>query len=194
MFLALTDTATTGTAKVQVRGDTIEFTLDIRNADGILGVAGARIHCGEAGTNGPVVAFLAGAVPGGFDGKVKLEASLTGDNIVNFACGETIAELVASMRAGGTYVTCTASPIAEARCAVRSGRSGTRELADRTARLRPRRTSSPTPADSPYRDSRVASCCRSACKPRSALLRRSRAYAARWSTALALVGHHVLGW
>jgi hypothetical protein len=98
------DTATTGSAKLKVRADTIEFTLDIRNADGILGAAGAHIHCGEAGTNGPVVAFLAAVVPGGFDGKVKLNASLTGDNIVNPACGETVAELAESMREGGTYV------------------------------------------------------------------------------------------
>ncbi len=87
-----------------MRGDTIEFKLDIRNADGILGAAGAHIHCAPGGANGPVVAFLAGVVPGGFDGKVKLDATLTAANIVNPACGADIALLAESMRAGDTYV------------------------------------------------------------------------------------------
>ncbi len=98
------ETDTTGTAKFKVRGDSIEFKLDIKNADNILGAAGAHIHCAPAGENGPVVAFLAGAVPGGFDGRVKLAGTLTADNIVNPACGTDIAELVDSMRAGDTYV------------------------------------------------------------------------------------------
>lgn len=98
------ETDTTGTAKFKVRGDTIEFKLDIRNADGILGAAGAHIHCASAGANGPVVAFLAGVVPGGFDGTVELDATLTAANIVNPACGADIASLVESMRAGNTYV------------------------------------------------------------------------------------------
>jgi hypothetical protein len=98
------ETNTTGEARFTVRGDTIDFELEIVNADNIFGVAGAHIHCAPAGENGPVVAFLAGAVPGGFDGSVEVKATLTEANIVNPACGVDIAELVESMSNGDTYV------------------------------------------------------------------------------------------
>ncbi len=99
-------TDTTGRAHFVVNRDEteIKFKLDIKNAADILGVAGAHIHCAPAGQNGPVAAFLAGAAPGGFDGDLKVEATLTAANIVNPVCGATIAELVDSMRAGNTYV------------------------------------------------------------------------------------------
>jgi hypothetical protein len=98
------DTNTTGEARFIVRDDTIDFELEIINADSILGVAGAHIHCAPAGENGPVVAFLAGAVPGGFDGSVEVKATLTVANIVNQSCGADIAELVESMSNGDAYV------------------------------------------------------------------------------------------
>lgn len=99
-------TATTGKADFQVNedGTEIDFELKIENAVNILGVAGAHIHCAPAGENGPVVVFLAGAVPGGFDGEVELEATISEANIVNTACGATLAELIQSMRDGNTYV------------------------------------------------------------------------------------------
>jgi hypothetical protein len=43
-------------------------------------------------------------VNGGFDGKVQIQATLMDANIVNTACGATIADLVQSMRDGNTYV------------------------------------------------------------------------------------------
>ncbi len=82
----------------------IRFRLSLKRADGALGAAGAHIHCAPAGANGPVVAFLAGAVPGGLDGKIDIRATLTDDNIINPACGATVAELLDSMEAGDTYV------------------------------------------------------------------------------------------
>lgn len=97
-------TDTSGEAKFEVVGESVAFELEIDEAVDILGVAGAHIHCAPAGENGPVVAFLAGAVPGGFDGHVELKATLTGANIINDACGGTLEELVASMRDGNTYV------------------------------------------------------------------------------------------
>jgi hypothetical protein len=99
-------TAASGKAEFEVNRDQtkIKFELTIRNATDILGAAGAHIHCGVEGANGPVVAFLAGQVAGGFDGKVEIEATLTAANIVNPLCGATIAELVQSMRDGDTYV------------------------------------------------------------------------------------------
>jgi len=99
-------TDASGKAEFEVNRDQtkIKFELTIRNATNILGAAGAHIHCAPAGQNGDVVAFLAGPVGGGFDGKVELEATLTAANITNPACGATIADLVQSMRDGNTYV------------------------------------------------------------------------------------------
>jgi CHRD domain len=98
------ETDTTGEARFIVRGDSIDFELEIANAENILGVAGGHIHCAPAGVNGPVVAFLAGPVAGGFDGSVEVKATLTAANITNTACGTDIAGLVESMRLGRAYV------------------------------------------------------------------------------------------
>lgn len=99
------ETDTAGEAKFIVRGDAIDFELEIVDADAILGAAGAHIHCAPAGENGPVVAFLAGAVSGGFDGTVEVKATLTAANIdAEAGCGATVAELVESMLSGDTYV------------------------------------------------------------------------------------------
>lgn len=101
-------TETTGEVNLKInRPQTIiKFELEIEDATDILGAPalGAHIHCAPAGENGPVVAFLAGEVSGGFDGEVEIEAALTDANIVDDSCGETIADLVQSMRDGNTYV------------------------------------------------------------------------------------------
>ena len=99
-------TDTTGKAHFHIKSaeTAIRFRLDIKDAVGALGAAGAHLHCAPAGFNGPVVAFLAASVPGGFDGKVQIRATLTGANIINPACGVTIADLVQAMRDGDVYV------------------------------------------------------------------------------------------
>lgn len=98
-------TDASGKAIFHVNGDrtAIDFKLEF-NGTNLLGVAGSHIHCGAAGVNGPVVVFLAGAVPGGFDGAYQLKATLTQENIVNTACGATLEALVESMQEGNTYV------------------------------------------------------------------------------------------
>lgn len=59
--------------------------------------------CGTEGVNGPVVAFLFGPVSGGVDADgVLAQGALT--NVTNPACGETLSDLVQSMRDGNTYV------------------------------------------------------------------------------------------
>lgn len=98
------ETDTSGEAKFNVHDGMIDFELEIEDADDIFGAAGAHIHCAPAGQNGPVVVFLAGEVPGGFDGTIEVKATVTDANIVDQTCGATIAELVDSMRDGNTYV------------------------------------------------------------------------------------------
>jgi len=100
------DTPTTGVAILHVSQDisAIDFKLDIKNAIDILGVAGAHFHCAPAGSNGGVVAFLAGAFSPGYDGQVQLRATLTDASIINAACGATIADLVESMLEGNVYI------------------------------------------------------------------------------------------
>ncbi|SDZ04582.1 CHRD domain-containing protein [Nitrosomonas sp. Nm33] len=77
---------------------------------GLLGQAGAHIHCGAVGQNGPIVAFLSGVITGGVDGMFKIKATLTDANIVKNTCMDTIQqsittlkELVDAMLAGKTY-------------------------------------------------------------------------------------------
>lgn len=105
-------TDTTGEARFILDGDVLRFELEIEDATEIFGVAGAHIHCAPAGENGGIVAFLAGAVPGGFDGTVEIKATLSDANILNHvdhlgnenACGESLEELIEAMEAGNTYV------------------------------------------------------------------------------------------
>lgn len=93
-----------GEAKFEVDGSSMHYELEFEDATDMLAAAGAHIHCAPAGENGPVVVFLAGVIPGGIDGTAEIKATLTAANIVDPACGSTIAELVESMREGRTYV------------------------------------------------------------------------------------------
>lgn len=100
-------TVTTGTAILHVnRARTeIRFKLTVSNGAGILGVAGAHLHCGLAGFNGPVAAFLAGAAPpAGFEGEIQVRATLTDASVLPTNCGGNIAELVEAMLNGEVYV------------------------------------------------------------------------------------------
>jgi len=84
----------------------IEYELEVEAPEdaNILGAAGAHIHCGQPGENGPVVVFLSGVIPGGVGTELKIEGFLTQANIINDACGATLPELVQAMRDGMTYV------------------------------------------------------------------------------------------
>jgi CHRD domain len=99
-------TGTWGEAIIHVDRDLseIRFKLDVHDGDKVLGAAGSHFHCAPAGTNGPVVAFVAGTFPPGYDGDFQVRATLTDDNIINPACGTTIAELVGSMLDGNVYL------------------------------------------------------------------------------------------
>lgn len=98
------ETDATGVAKFKRHHGQIHFELEVEDGSNLLGAAGAHIHCAPAGENGPVVVFLAGAVPGGFDGDIEVKAAFDADNIVNTSCGATLRQLIQSMRDGNTYV------------------------------------------------------------------------------------------
>ena len=99
-------TETSGTAKLRVNPEETEIVVDltVTDGEGILGFAGAHIHCAPAGQNGPVVAFLAGVQPNGLDGDFRIRLTLNDRNIINPVCGNSISELVQSFRAGLAYV------------------------------------------------------------------------------------------
>ncbi len=98
------DTAMTGKVKIQFDEafSEAEFTLTVN--DGVR-VQQAHIHCAPAGVNGPIIIFLAGFHAPGWDvdGKWISNARFTNANIVNTACGTTLAEIAESMRNGNTY-------------------------------------------------------------------------------------------
>lgn len=75
------DTATTGKFKIKFNSSDTEakFTLKVKNG---VAITQAHLHCNEAGENGPVVVFLFGMVPGGFDVNGKLaKFTLTDENV-----------------------------------------------------------------------------------------------------------------
>jgi CHRD domain len=106
-------TDTTGRAKIEFSQDlsTAEFVLSV--SDGIR-LTQAHIHCAPAGSNGPIVAFLAGFHDLGWDvdGKWIDNATLTDDNIIlgvtpTETCEHTIVtleDLAAAITAGDAYV------------------------------------------------------------------------------------------
>jgi hypothetical protein len=91
-------------------GTSLDFTL---NASNIEGVTQAHIHCGEAGVNGPVVAFLFGFDPAGVAPNGKLsEGTITNADVIPRApgtpgCPDGVAnfdELIDRLNSGDAYV------------------------------------------------------------------------------------------
>jgi hypothetical protein len=101
-------TDVTGSATIELLADgTIEYSGSVLNPSGVavLGAAGAHIHCGMSGENGPAVVFLAQPVDGGLlTSPVQFSGILDDSSIADDSCGGTIALLYASIRAGNTYV------------------------------------------------------------------------------------------
>lgn len=99
------DTKARGNATFDVSDDgtSISYKLIASNIENVIA---AHIHVGPAGTNGPVVAFLFGAVPagGGRSDGVLAEGTITAANLVGPLAGQPLSALIAAMQAGNTYV------------------------------------------------------------------------------------------
>mmetsp|Transcript_21459 Transcript_21459/g.36853 ORF Transcript_21459/g.36853 Transcript_21459/m.36853 type:complete len:156 (+) Transcript_21459:210-677(+) len=74
------DSVASGLAKFWTNEDETELTfkLFVRDAEGLIGKAGAHLHCAPLGSNGGVVAFLASTLTGGFDGFFNFEGNVDG--------------------------------------------------------------------------------------------------------------------
>lgn len=75
-------------------------------ASNIENVVAAHIHAGASGANGPIVAFLYGAVaPGaGRTDGVLAEGTITAANLIGPLTGMSLAALISLMESGGAYV------------------------------------------------------------------------------------------
>ena len=96
-------TQATGVAKFQLSQDGSELSYKI-NVANIQGVAAAHIHCAAVGVNGPVgVTLFAGPTTGAVNGTL-IQGVIT-DPVAANDCGwADLAEVVAAMRGGDTYV------------------------------------------------------------------------------------------
>jgi hypothetical protein len=103
------DTKAQGQAiyKLNKAGDAIDYKLIVANIEG---VTQAHIHCGAAGVNGPVVAFLFGPGPGVAVNGILAQGTLTAADVIprpdSPECPGGVAnfeELIAKMRSGDTY-------------------------------------------------------------------------------------------
>ena len=99
------DTKARGNATFDVSDDgtSISYKLIVSNIENVVA---SHIHVAPAGTNGPVVAFLFGAVPagGGRSDGVLAEGTITAANLVGPLAGQPLSALIDAMQAGNTYV------------------------------------------------------------------------------------------
>ncbi len=89
--------------KVTSDGNGVEFKVIASN---IQNIVASHIHIGQAGTNGPVVAFLFGSVPpgGGRTDGVLAEGTITSANLIGPLAGASMDTLLSAMRDGLIYV------------------------------------------------------------------------------------------
>ena len=99
------DTRAQGQAIFHLSGDgaTLEYKLILANVENVFA---AHIHVGAANENGPIVAFLYGAVPvgGGRVNGVISQGTITAANLIGPLAGRPLADLIAAMDTGNTYV------------------------------------------------------------------------------------------
>ncbi|ANM32440.1 hypothetical protein ABI59_22800 [Acidobacteria bacterium Mor1] len=100
----ITDTRGLAEFTVSEDGTRIRYNLAIDRAERIFAGPGAHLHCAPFGSNGPVVAFLAGGLPIGLNGKVRVRGTIDSGMILPTECGETVEEVVESILDGRVYV------------------------------------------------------------------------------------------
>jgi hypothetical protein len=102
------DTQAQGQATFQLNkeGTALEYKLNVANIENILQ---AHIHVGPADGIGGIVVWLypsappAQLMPGRFDGRLA-EGTITSANLVGVLAGHSLADLIAEIEAGNTYV------------------------------------------------------------------------------------------
>ena len=99
------DTHTRGEIDIHFAEDYSSATLRFDLEDGER-ITQAHFHCGDEGTNGPIVIFLAGFHDRGWDidGRWLDHVTITDQNIVNDTCGTTLRDIADGMRDGHIYV------------------------------------------------------------------------------------------
>ena len=99
------DTDTSGKFKIEFNEDETAAEYKLVVLDGVQ-VTQAHLHCAFAGSNGGIFVFLAGFHDKGWDvdGVWINNATITDANIINTACGTTLAAIAQAMRDGKVYV------------------------------------------------------------------------------------------
>jgi hypothetical protein len=97
-------TDTSGKLRIQFAKDFSSATLRLDLKEGER-VTQAHFHCGVEGVNGPVILFVFGFHNLGWDvdGHFLDNVTITDANIVNTACGATLAEIAKAMADGNVY-------------------------------------------------------------------------------------------
>jgi len=99
------ETDTTGRFEILVNKEATagEYTLRVNSG---VRITQAHFHCGSLGVNGPIIVFLAGFRAEGWDvdGKWVSNATITDANVINTACGTTLAQIFQQARLGNIYV------------------------------------------------------------------------------------------
>jgi hypothetical protein len=120
-------TDTVGKARFEFNDAKTELEFELEVEDGVR-VTQAHIHCAPAGSNGPIVIFLAGFHDKGWDvdGDWIGDATATDANITNNACGSTLAQIAQAMAEGRTYanVHTVAHPAGEVRGQIQPNGNG----------------------------------------------------------------------
>ena len=98
-------TDTSGMFKILFNRDESEATINLRVRDGVR-VTQAHLHCAPAGSNGPIVVFLAGfhAIGWDVDGAWIGKEIVTDTNVIEDSCGGSLSAIAQAMREGGIYV------------------------------------------------------------------------------------------
>ena len=95
-------TDATGDFRLTIYPKELSFELSV---DGLANIAGAHIHKGKPGENGPPIAGLFGGPTkeGAFRGMLA-EGTITEQSLIGELQGKKIADLVRLLRSGDTYV------------------------------------------------------------------------------------------